>query len=138
MDLITLALAKRYTDKKIATSGSQLQFKKVFELPEKGEAGIIYLLKKNNNSSQDNVYIEYIWSDDAWESIGDTSINIPEQVQADWNQDDETDASFIKNKPENATDDDAMVLLAELNVVSPLTISDGSIITSSTGKIYSL
>ena len=36
------------------------------------------------------------------------------------------------------TDDDAINMLADLNIVSPLSMSDGSIITSPTGKIYYL
>ena len=37
-----------------------------------------------------------------------------------------------------ATDEDAMDLLAELNIIEPITTYDGSILTSPTGEIYSL
>lgn len=63
---------------------------------------------------------------------------VPEQVQSDWTQTDETALDFIKNKPDIATDEDVMGMLSELGMVNPVTTSDGSILTSPTGEIYSL
>lgn len=59
-------------------------------------------------------------------------------VQSDWEQYDKTAVDFIKNKPEIATDEDIMDMLSELEMVKPITTSDGSILTSSTGEIYTL
>jgi hypothetical protein len=60
------------------------------------------------------------------------------KIQSDWNQSDKTALDYIKNKPKIATDDDAMDLLVELQVVNPVAASDGSVLTSSTGEIYTL
>lgn len=89
MDLVTLALAKSYTDE---------------------------VVEENDGAGSGSVA----------------------QVQADWNQNDETAVDFIKNKPEIATDDDIMDMLTELNTVEPVVTADNSILTSSTGEIYSL
>lgn len=60
------------------------------------------------------------------------------QVQADWNQDDETAIDFIKNKPNIATDEDIMDLLSEIGVIDLVTSSDGSIYTDLNNNIYIL
>ena len=57
---------------------------------------------------------------------------------ADWNQEDSNQTNYIKNKPETATDEDAMDLLTELKIISPITTSTGDIYTSNTGEIYTL
>lgn len=73
-----------------------------------------------------------------------TSVNgmtgdvVVEQVQADWNQNDESAIDFIKNKPDEMTKDDALELLVELNIVSPVTNEDGSIYTDENGAIYTI
>lgn len=58
--------------------------------------------------------------------------------QADWSQNDEAAADYIKNKPLIATNDDAMDLLAEIGIITPITNSNGEILTSSSNEIYSL
>lgn len=61
------------------------------------------------------------------------------QVQADWNQTDETAVDFIKNRPDIATNEDIINLLAEMDVVTPMVTPDNKIVTDSTGeKIYIL
>ena len=60
------------------------------------------------------------------------------QVQSDWNQNNETAEDYIKNKPLIATNDDAMDLLAEIGIITPITNSNGEILTSSSNEIYSL
>lgn len=57
---------------------------------------------------------------------------------ADWKQEDSGQTNYIKNKPEIATDEDAMDLLTELKIISPITTSTGDIYTSNTGEIYTL
>ena len=59
-------------------------------------------------------------------------------VQSDWNQNDETKADYIKNKPSIATNDDAMDLLAEIGIIEPITNSNGEILISASNEIYSL
>lgn len=58
--------------------------------------------------------------------------------QPDWSQTDEAAADYIKNKPLIATNDDAMDLLAEIGIITPITNSNGEILTSSSNEIYSL
>jgi Tfp pilus assembly protein FimT len=75
--------------------------------------------------------------------LGDTAVSEQigtaiESSKADWNQADETAADYIKNKPEIATDEDIMDLLSEIGAVEPVTTSDGSVLTNSTGEIYTL
>lgn len=41
---------------------------------------------------------------------GDVQINIPEQIQSDWNQNDETATNYIKNKPSLATSEEIKAL----------------------------
>ena len=48
-------------------------------------------------------------------------------------------AEFVNTKSDwNATDEDIMDMMAELGIVSPVTTSDGAILTSADGVIYSL
>ena len=44
----------------------------------------------------------------------------------------------IKNKPAIATDDDVMDFLAGMEMITPVTNSDGEILISSSNEIYSL
>ena len=59
-------------------------------------------------------------------------------VQSDWNQNDDTQPDYIKNKPSVATNDDTMDFLAETGMITPVTNSNGEILTSSSNEIYSL
>lgn len=59
-------------------------------------------------------------------------------VQPDWNQNDETAADYIKNKPLIATNDDSMDFLAEMGMITPVTNSIGEILISPSNEIYSL
>lgn len=108
MDLITLALSKKYTNK--AVSEAQLaptSFKVVDVLPATGEIGIIYLVPKVNGKDK-NIYTEYIWTNDAFEAIGDTEINLQDyatieyvdnkSVPADWEQANSSAVDYVKNR----------------------------------------
>ena len=55
--------------------------------------------------------------------------------QADWNQIDNTQPDFIKNKPD---EDDAIELLIEMNIVEPVVSEDGSIYTDENDAINDL
>lgn len=62
MDIVSYLLSKNYTNKQIAElSGKGISFsaKIVPELPEQGETGTIYLVKKTGLFSR-NSYLEYI------------------------------------------------------------------------------
>lgn len=65
-------------------------------------------------------------------------ISSSNQVQSDWNQNDETAADHIKNKPSIATNDDAMDFLAEMEMTTPVTNSNGEILISQSNEIYSI
>lgn len=62
----------------------------------------------------------------------DTAI---EESKADWSQNDETAADYIKNKPDES---DALELVMEMGLVSPTVAEDGSIYTDENGALYSL
>lgn len=55
--------------------------------------------------------------------------------QADWNQIDNTQPDFIKNKPD---EDDAIELLIEMNIVEPVVSENGSIYTDENDAIYTI
>ena len=59
-------------------------------------------------------------------------------VQSDWNQNDDTQPDYIKNKPSIATNDDSMDFLAEMGMITPVTNSNGEILISQSNDIYSL
>ena len=59
-------------------------------------------------------------------------------VQSDWNQNDDTQPDYIKNKPSIAMNDDSMDFLAEMGMITPVTNSNGEILTSPSNEIYSL
>ena len=59
-------------------------------------------------------------------------------VQSDWNQNDDTQPDYIKNKPSIATNDDSMDFLAEMGMITPVTNSTGEILISPSNEIYSL
>lgn len=71
-------------------------------------------------------------------AIDETKADKSELVQSDWNQNDETAKDFIKNKPDIASDEDVMNMLSDLGIINPITTSDGSILISPTGEIYTL
>lgn len=58
--------------------------------------------------------------------------------QPDWNQNNETTADYIKNKPLIATDDDILNFLVDMGAIVPITNSSGEILISSSNEIYSL
>ena len=51
----------------------------VSELPQTGEAGVIYLL--SNSGTDSNIYDEYIWITDKFEKIGTTAVDLSGYVQ---------------------------------------------------------
>lgn len=55
--------------------------------------------------------------------------------QADWNQTDETQKDFIKNKP---NEEDALAILAEMGFIEPVMAAENTVFTDSNGALYSL
>ena len=78
IDVISLALSKKYTDKEIIKATTSLKFKQqiVESLPSSGEIHTIYFVK-NNSSQEDNYYDEYLWipNTNSFEKIGSTEID---------------------------------------------------------------
>ena len=68
----------------------------VDSLPDSGEKGKIYFVKKS--SFLNDTYDEYMWINEAWEKLGSTSVNL-----SDYYNKTETD-SLLENK-QNKTDD---------------------------------
>lgn len=55
--------------------------------------------------------------------------------QADWNQNDETQKDYIRNKPD---EDDALAIIVEMGLIEPIVAADGSVFTDSNGALYAL
>lgn len=74
LSMLTLALAKKYTDSKI---GEVLEFKiEIVEtLPLDPDRHTIYLVPKTV-SEPTNGYIEYLYVNNKWEIIGETTIDL--------------------------------------------------------------
>ena len=73
-----------------------------------------------------------------WNELPDniaTKDDIPEVVQSDWEQTDETQLDFIKNKPDVITPDAMLTLLYETGLVMPIADVDDSILMTSDNKI---
>ena len=60
------------------------------------------------------------------------------EQKPDWNQNDETKIDFIKNKPVEETEDDAMEMLAEMGLANPVTDEENNILTDENGNILTI
>ena len=117
---------------------SKLSYEVVDTLPPSGDENKIYFVKSDSSSSN-NYYDEYVWisSSNAFEKIGSTLID-GSVTQPDWNQNDNTQPDYIKNRPLIATDDDALDLLVGIGAITPITNLSGEILISSSDEIYYL
>ncbi len=117
---------------------SNMQHEVVDSLPSSGNEQTIYFVK-NDSSSSNNHYDEYVWisSSNTFEKIGSTLID-GSVTQPDWNQNDNTQPDYIKNRPLIATDDDALDLLVGIGAITPITNLSGEILISSSDEIYYL
>ena len=61
--------------------------------------------------------------------------DIPEQVQPDWDETDETSPSYIRNKPD---ENDALLLVTEMGLVQPVSTASGDILTDNNNNIIIL
>ena len=78
---------------------SNMQHEVVDSLPSSGNEQTIYFVK-NDSSSSNNHYDEYVWisSSSTFEKIGSSQID-GSTTNPDWNQNDETQPDYIKNRP---------------------------------------
>ena len=97
-------------------NASKLSYEIVDSLPPSGEENTIYFVK-NNSSSSNNHYDEYVWisSSSAFEKIGSMQID-GSNTQPDWNQNDDTQPDYIKNRPFYTGDPVETVLIEETTV----------------------
>jgi hypothetical protein len=72
MDLITLALAKKYVNKKFAEAVSFGGFQIIDTLPVENISTTTVYLLKSKSATEGNVYEEYIYTNGKWESLGTT------------------------------------------------------------------
>lgn len=77
MDIVTLALAKQYANKKI-TELTSVGFAPMIvnKLPSAAEANshTLYLIPASD-SIEENGYLEYLWINNAWECVGSTKVD---------------------------------------------------------------
>ena len=95
---------------------SNMQHEVVDSLPSSGNEQTIYFVK-NDSSSSNNHYDEYVWisSSSAFEKIGSTQID-GSTTQPDWNQNDDTQPDYVKNRPFYTGDPVETVLFEETTV----------------------
>lgn len=68
---------KQYVDEAISAAASG-EFKVVDELPDTGDPGVIYLVAHEHGAG--DAYDEYIYTNGAWEKIGNTDIDLSNYV----------------------------------------------------------
>lgn len=79
MDIITLALAKKYANKKVSELADiGVSYKIVETLPTIGEEGVLYLVKNLMDPSENNLYNEYMYIENTWEYVGKTGVDLSE------------------------------------------------------------
>ena len=107
------------------------------DAPEPQPSWIVKLIDLNNHPPvPGNNGYWMLWDTDKGTYV---ESELPQNsVQSDWNQNDETKADYIKNKPSIATNDDAMDFLAEIGIIEPITNSNGEILISASNEIYFL
>ena len=59
-------------------------------------------------------------------------------VQADWNQNDSAAPDYIKNKPVEETEDDAIDMLTEMGLVDPVMDEENNILTDEDSNIFTI
>lgn len=72
------------------------------------------------------------------EKLAGIEIGAEVNVQADWMQADDTQDSFIKNKPYEETEDDALEMLNEMGVLEATTNEEGFVLTDENGNILTV
>lgn len=64
--------------------------------------------------------------------------NITTRMQPDWDQNDETAPDYIKNKPIEETEDDAMEMLTDMGIIAPIADEEGNILIDENGNILTI
>lgn len=59
-------------------------------------------------------------------------------LQTDWNETDESSVSFMRNKPQITSNDDALDVLCEYGYVNPIASGPTSLFVDNSGKIFEL
>ena len=121
LSIETLALARTYANKIGESLSGKLTRQIVDSLPETGDPSVIYLVKKENSSVEDDVYDEYLWIEGKYEHIGSTATT----MVVDGELSDESE-NPVQNK----------VIKGELDkkVNKPATIEEGVLCYNSMGK----
>lgn len=115
---------------------SSMQYEVVDSLPSSGNEQTIYFVKSDSGSTND-YYDEYVWisSSSTFEKIGSSQID-GSTAQPDWNQNDETQPDYIKNRPAIANEDDGIDFLFDNKILNPVSKTDGVLFTDNNGKIF--
>ena len=76
-----------------------LEIKFVEELPETGLAGVLYLvpMDPDPDTEDSNSYDEYVWTENGWELIGSTPVDISNMVTTDTDQEIEGAKTFTSS-----------------------------------------
>ena len=95
---------------------SNMQHEVVDSLPSSGNEQTIYFVK-NDSSLSNNHYDEYVWisSSSTFEKIGSSQID-GSAANPDWNQNDDTQPDYIKNRPFYTGDSVETVVVEERTV----------------------
>lgn len=80
MDIMTLALAKKYTKKYVDEYGVGLDIKIKSSLPSVGEKNVLYLIEIKDGQKP-NLYDEYLYINNQWEKIGTTEVDLTNYVK---------------------------------------------------------
>ena len=104
---------------------SNMQHEVVDSLPSSGNEQTIYFVK-NDSSSSNNHYDEYVWipSSSTFEKIGSTQID-GSTTQPDWNQNDATQPDYVKNRPFYTGDPVETVFVEETSIAFEYNKQDG-------------
>lgn len=121
------------------SSAGHLKREIVDELPDLDAADkdTIYMMKEVDSDD----YIEYIIVEaegtKRFEQIGAIQAG-GGAVQADWDQTDELAPDYIKNKPIEETEDDAIDMLVEMGLIDPVMDEENNILTDEDGNIFTI
>ena len=97
MDIVTLALSKKYTNARLqnlATTGFTPVVVDVLPEPTQANSGNLYLVPANDPKDE-NKYLEYLVVENRWECIGSTAIDLSEYAKK----------SYVDNAISNAVDE---------------------------------
>ena len=113
----------------ISANSGTIKFQTVSELPEIGEENVIYLLP-NDDTQEQNLYDEYIYTNGAWEKIGSASFDadLTEYVKKEDIADVATTGDYndLKNIPESVQVDTDLTVKDNNNGLPTPILFDGN------------